>query len=103
MKRLLIFAALALAACSTPPAVKETVVVDRPVSVLEKPFTAAEIPAVPAPLGKRPADLGQAADQLLAKVCEFVSYAERANPLLRLGAGLPTGPALAFPECSEAD
>lgn len=89
--------ALCLAACQTP-AVKDRVVeVDKPVAV--QPITAAQVPTVPAPLGPRPQSLSAAADTLLAKVCELEAYALRADPLLRLSAGLPQQQLPPFKEC----
>jgi hypothetical protein len=44
------------------------------------------VPPYPAPLGPRPQSLSAAADLLLAKHCEFVAYALKADPLLRLSA-----------------
>jgi hypothetical protein len=75
----------------------ETVEVKIPVAV--QPIKPAQVPAVPAPLGPRPQSLSAAADLLLAKHCEFVAYALRADPLLRVSAGMPQQPLPQFPEC----
>lgn len=97
MKRAVIFA-LALSGCSTPTVVKDRVVeVVKPVAV--QPISPADVPVVPAPLGKRPPALRQQADLLLAKHCEFVAYALKADPLLRLSAGMKQQALGRFPEC----
>lgn len=94
---------ISLAACQSTRPVREVKVVERPVPVAEKPISAADIPGVPAPLPPRPSDLSQAADLLLAKVCELVGYVRRADPLLRLSAGIDAGAPPAFPECEPKD
>lgn len=92
-----IITALLLAACQTP-AVKDRVVeVKIPVAV--QPITPAQVPTVPAPLGPRPPSLSAAADALLAKHCEFVAYALKVDPLLRLSAGMQQQALGHFPEC----
>jgi hypothetical protein len=97
MNKLSILAPLALAACSTPTVTKiQTVTVDVPVAV--QPITAAQVPVPPAPLGKRPADARDALDVALGKVCEWIGYGLRADPLLRLSAG-EKPQALEYPEC----
>jgi hypothetical protein len=96
MKRAIILAVL-LAGCSTP-AVKERVVeVKVPVAV--QPIKPEQIPALPKPLTKRPASTSAALDLALAKVCEFVGYALKADPLLRVSAGAPQSEPPKFPEC----
>jgi hypothetical protein len=87
----------ALAACQTPAVQTRTVEVKIPVAV--QPIKPAQVPAVPAPLAKRPASLSAAADLLLAKVCELEAYALKADPLLRLSAGMPQQALAKFPEC----
>lgn len=86
-----------LTACATPATRTQTVEVKVPVAV--QPITAAQVPTPPAPLGPRPQNLSAAADTLLAKVCEFVGYAIKADPLLRLSAGAPPRDLPKFPEC----
>jgi hypothetical protein len=86
-----------LAACSTP-AIKEKVVEVR-IPVATRPIAAASVPKLPAPLPKRPADARTALDLALAQVCRFVSYALKADPLLRVSAGLPQQEAPRYPEC----
>lgn len=86
-----------LAACATPATRTQTVEVKVPVAV--QPITAAQVPTPPAPLGPRPQNLSAAADTLLAKVCEFVGYAIKADPLLRLSAGQQQGALPKYPEC----
>ena len=92
-----LIAAAGLSACSTPVVKDRIVEVDKPVAV--QPITAAQVPAVPKPLGPRPQSLSAAADTLLAKVCELEAYALRADPLLRVSAGMQQTPLPAFPEC----
>ena len=87
-----------LAGCSTPTVTKvETVEVKMPVAV--QPIRADQVPAVPAPLPPRSGNLSADADTLLAKVCELAAYAIKADPLLRLSAGLPPAPLPRFPAC----
>jgi hypothetical protein len=88
---------LSLAACQTP-AVKDRVVEVR-VPVAVQPIKPDQVPAVPAPLAKRPTSLSAAADLLLAKVCELEAYALKADPLLRLSAGMQQQALAKFPEC----
>lgn len=97
MKRLLIAAAIALGGCATDAQQIKTVEVKVPIAV--QPIKPAQVPAVPAPLAKRPASLSAAADLLLAKHCEFVAYALKADPLLRLSAGMQQQALAKFPEC----
>lgn len=93
----IIFVISLLAACQTPATRTETVEVKVPVVV--QPIKPADVPHVPAPLGPRPQSLSAAADLLLAKHCEFVAYALKADPLLRLSAGMPQQALAKFPEC----
>lgn len=90
-------ASIALSACSTP-AIKDRIV-EVSVPIATKPLKPEQVPAVPAPLGPRPQSLSAAADLLLAKHCEFVAYALKADPLLRLSAGMPQSALAKFPEC----
>jgi hypothetical protein len=84
---LILAAGLILTGCATP-AVKERVVeVVKPVAV--QPIKPADVPKLPAPLPKRPANVSSALDLALAGYCEFVAYAIKADPLLRVSAGLP--------------
>jgi hypothetical protein len=91
------FFAVVLTGCATSAVRDRIVEVSKPVAV--HPITAAQIPAVPAPLGPRPSSLSAAADLLLSKHCEWVAYALRADPLLRLSAGEPQKALQAYPEC----
>jgi hypothetical protein len=91
--------ALALAACQTPAVQTRTVEVKVPVAV--QPIKPTQVPAVPKPLGPRPESLSAAADQLLAKHCEFVAYAILADPLLRVSAKMPPQPLPPYPECEK--
>ena len=101
MHRLLITAPLLLMACScaTPATRTETVEVKVPVAT--RPITPAQVPTPPAPLGPRPSSLSAAADTLLAKVCEFVGYALKADPLLRVSAGQQPVALPKYPECGD--
>lgn len=94
----LMFVAAGLASCSTPTVVKtETVEVKVPVAV--QPIKPDQVPQPPAPLGKRPNTAPAAADVALAKVCEFVAYALKADPLLRISAGGKPVDLPRYPEC----
>jgi hypothetical protein len=93
----LCFVAILLIGCATPATKTETVEVKVPVAT--HPIAAADVPALPAPLPKRPADARAALDVALAQVCRFVSYALKADPLLRVAAGLPPQEAPKYPEC----
>jgi hypothetical protein len=87
-----------LAACATPTVVKDRVVeVVKPVAT--QPIKPADVPKAPAPLPPRPKNLSAAADVLASKWCEAVSYMLRADPLLRVSAGLPPHALPAYPEC----
>lgn len=88
---------IALTACQTPATRTETVEVKVPVAV--QPIKPADVPTPPAPLPKRPSSLSAAADVLLSKVCELESYVLRADPLLRVSAGLPPQELPKYPEC----
>lgn len=96
---LIVIATLALSACATPAQQIKTVEVKVPVATT--PLKPAQVPAVPAPLGPRPQSLSAAADLLLAKHCEFVAYALKADPLLRLSAGMQQQALGRFPECEK--
>lgn len=96
MKRALILSLL-LASCSSPPVRVETVEVKVPVAV--QPIKADQVPAAPAPLGPRPQSLSAAADVLLSKVCEWVAYGIKADPLLRVSAGAQQKALAKYPEC----
>jgi hypothetical protein len=91
--------ALALAACQTPAT--KTVVQEVRVPVAVQPIKPADVPALPTPLPKRPADARQALDVALAQVCRWVAFGLRAEPLLRVSAGLPPQEPPAYPECSK--
>lgn len=93
----LCFMAVLLAGCSTPATHIQTVEVKVPVAV--QPIKPDQVPAVPSALGPRPQSLSAAADLLLSKVCELEGYALKADPLLRLSAGMPQQALARFPEC----
>jgi hypothetical protein len=90
---------LLCSACQTP-AVKDRIV-EVQVPVATHPVKAEQVPAVPAPLAPRPSALSAAADLLLSKVCEFESYALKADPLLRVSAGLPPQDLPKYTECEQ--
>lgn len=94
-----IYVAVLLASCATP-AIKERIVeVKVPVAIT--PIRPADVPVLPAPLPKRPANVSSALDLALAQVCAFVAYGLKADPLLRVSAGLPPLPAPKFAECEK--
>lgn len=99
MKRAMILVAgAALAACAGKPPVEVRIQrVEVPVAV--QPIAPAQVPAMPKPLPKRPASVSAALDLALAKVCEFVGYALRADPLLRVSAGMAQAEPAKYPEC----
>lgn len=94
-----IMLALLLTACQTPPVRDRVVTVSVPIAV--QPIKPADVPKLPAPLPKRPADARPALDLALAGYCEMVAYALRADPLLRVSAGLPPREVPRFPECEK--
>lgn len=86
-----------LAACQTPATRTETVEVKMPIATT--PLKPEQVPALPSPLGPRPQSLSAAADVLLADHCSWVAFGLRAQPLLRLSAGLPPVESQSYPEC----
>ena len=89
-----------LGACAQPTVIKDRIVeVAKPVAV--QPIKPADVPAVPAPLPPRPKDLSAAADMLLSRWCSAVSYFLRADPLLRVSAGVPQRALANYPECGD--
>jgi hypothetical protein len=90
-------AALLLAACQTPAVHDRVVPISVPIAV--QPIKPSDVPVLPAPLPKRPADARQALDLALAQVCAFVAYGLKADPLLRVSAGLPPLEPQRYPEC----
>lgn len=97
MKYAVMLIALLLAACQTPAVKDRIVTVNVPIAT--QPITPAQVPPVPAPLGPRPPSLSAAADVLLAAHCQFVAYTLKADPLLRVSAGLPPRDLPVFKEC----
>jgi hypothetical protein len=87
----------AVAACQTPAVHDRVVPISVPIAV--QPIKPSDVPALPAPLPKRPADARQALDLALAQVCAFVAYGLKADPLLRVSAGLPPLEPQRYPEC----
>lgn len=98
LKRILALSTvLVLAGCQTPATRVEVKEVQVPVAV--QPLKPDQVPTPPAALGPRPGSLSAAADLLLAKVCQLESYVLRADPLLRLSAGMPPQSLPKYPEC----
>lgn len=100
MKRIISLAAVlatALASCSAPAVRDRIVTVSVPVAI--RPIKPADVPAVPAPLPPRPRELSAAADVLLSRWCAAVAYMLKADPLLRLGSGMPQRALIRYPEC----
>ncbi len=91
------FITVFLVACQTPPIKDRIVEVKVPVAV--QPIKPDQVPILPAPLDPRPSSLSAAADQLLAKVCEFVAYGLKADPLLKVSSGQQPIEVRAYPEC----
>lgn len=97
---LLVAAALLLSACGSGVVVKERVTsVSKPVAVL--PVKPEQIPHLPLPLNNRPKSDAAAADLLLAKFCEVLTYVFTADPLLRVSAGLPPREFPRYPQCED--
>jgi hypothetical protein len=88
---------IALAACQTPAERVRTVEVKVPVAV--QPLKPEQLPTPPAPLPPRPSSLSAAADVLLSAHCAMVAYVLKADPLLRISAGLPPRELPRYPEC----
>jgi hypothetical protein len=88
---------LPLIACQTPAVHDRVVPISVPIAV--QPIKPSDVPVLPAPLPKRPADARQALDLALAQVCAFVAYGLKADPLLRVSAGLPPLEPPKYPEC----
>lgn len=86
-----------LAACQSGPIRDRIVTVSVPIAT--HPVKASDVPKLPAPLPKRPANVSSALDLALSKWCEGVAYMLRADPLLRVSAGLPPLEPPKFPEC----
>jgi hypothetical protein len=86
----------ALAGCETT--VKERVVeVKVPVAV--QPIHPDQLPAPVAPLGPRPSSLSAATDILMSHWCAAVGYMIKADPLLRISAGMKQEALQQYPEC----
>lgn len=88
-----------LSSCATPAVKERVVTVNVPVAV--QPIKPADVPVLPAPLPKRPADARQALDLALSKVCEWVAFGLRAQPLLQVSSGQAQQAVPAYPECGE--
>jgi len=94
-----IIALVGLASCATPATRVEVKEVLIPTAI--QPITASQVPALPSPLPPRPTSLSAAADTLLAKVCEWVAFGLKADPLLKVSAGVKPSEAVRFPECEK--
>ncbi|MEA3042956.1 MAG: hypothetical protein QOH47_794 [Sphingomonadales bacterium] len=102
MRRLIILAALAATACATTGArVREVQTQDVVVTHVEQAITAQQVrdTAPPPPMGPRPATISGALDAALAKLCEYVGYADRADVLIHHGAGLAPASRVFEPVC----
>lgn len=101
MRTLLIGAvACLLGGCGAGVVVQERVrSVSVPVAV--RPVQPDQIPALILPLNNRPASDAAAADLLLAKFCEALEYMFKADPLLRVSAGLEPRPFPRYPQCED--
>lgn len=88
-----------LLGCSTP-AVKDRIVEVR-VPIATQSIKPTDVLVVPSPLGPRPQSLSAAADTLLSKWCAAVAYMLKADPLLRVSAGVPQQALPLFPECEK--
>jgi hypothetical protein len=88
MKRLILLAALGAAACAHGPTEIRTQEVA--VTHVERAITPDQVRAVapPAPMGPRPSSMSAALDLAIAKLCEYVGYADRADTLLQHAAGM---------------
>lgn len=91
---------LGLAACATTR-VREIETRDVVITRTERPLTSAQVEglAPPAPLGPRPGPLSSALDAAMAKLCEYVGWADRADAMLRHAAGLPAAQRIVEPVC----
>jgi len=69
------------------------------VPVATRPLKPEDVPTPPAPLGPRPKGISASADTLLSKVCEWVAFGLKADPLLRVSAGMPQKALAKYPEC----
>lgn len=87
-----------LTGCASTAAVQDRMVeVKVPIAV--QPIKPDQVPVAPAALGPRPPTLPQATDALLSKVCEWVAYGLKADPLLRISAGEQAVTLSKYPEC----
>jgi hypothetical protein len=91
-----------LTACGGGVVVKERVrTVSVPVAV--RPVQPEQIPPLPLPLNNRPASPAAAADLLLGKFCEVLTYVFKADPLLRVSAGLEPRDFPRYPQCEDTN
>lgn len=105
MKTILsLFAAMALTACATRAPVHEIRTQEVAVTHVERPVTEQQVREIapPAPMGPRPSTLRAALDLAVAKLCEYVGYADRADPLLQHAAGLTPVQRVVEPICQHS-
>jgi hypothetical protein len=103
MTRFILAAAcLAVAACATGAAEKEIETHEVVVTRTERAVTEAQVPTPPRPISARPADASSALDTLAAKLCEYVGYADKADPLLQNAAGMTVTQRVFEPICATA-
>lgn len=93
-------ACLAVAACATGSAEREIQTHEVVVTRTEKAVKPEQVPTPPRPIGARPADASSALDALAAKLCEYVGYADRADPLLQNAAGMTVIQRVLEPLCA---
>lgn len=102
IKAILTVAALIIvAACATPPAITRIDTRDVVVTKIERPLTEQQVRETvpPAPMGRRPDAIPAALDLAIAKLCEYVGYAERADPMLMHSAGVAITQRVREPIC----
>lgn len=91
-----------LVSCATPAPVREVAVQEVVITRTERAVAASDVPTPPAPLAARPADISASLDLALAQVCAWVAYAEKADPLLQIAAGIAVAPRVQEPACGPA-
>lgn len=90
---------LALAACATRGPVREIQTRDVVVTHVERAVRPDQVPTPPAPLEQRASPISAALDQAVAKICEYVAYADFADPLLQHAAGAAAVSRIVEPVC----
>lgn len=101
---LILFGALALSACATPAPIHDIRTQEVAVTHVERAVTEQQVREIapPAPMGPRPSALSAALDLAVAKLCEYVGYAGRADPLLQHAAGLTPVQRVVEPICQRS-